>query len=49
LLEPIVSRLHVEGDTATLTPTPEMADDLAAFGAESEDCEEDADAEDSES
>jgi hypothetical protein len=47
LLMDIITKLHIEGDTASFTLTPEMADDLAAFGSESEDCEEDADAEDS--
>jgi hypothetical protein len=34
LLRSIIDRLHVEGDTATFTLTPEIADELAAFGAE---------------
>jgi hypothetical protein len=41
LLRSIIDRLHVEGDTATFTLTPELADELAAFGSESEDLEQD--------
>jgi hypothetical protein len=48
LLQEIIARLHVEGDQATFTIAPEMADELAAFGSESEDLEDDDPAEESE-
>jgi hypothetical protein len=48
LLQNIIDCLHVEGGQATFTITPEMADELAAFGSESEDLEDDDPAEESE-
>jgi hypothetical protein len=39
LLQAILDGLDIEGDQATFTITPEMADELAAFGAEAEDLE----------
>jgi hypothetical protein len=39
LLRSIIDQLHIEGDTASFTLTPELADELAAFGSESEDDE----------
>lgn len=41
LLSAIVDRLDIEGSTATFELTPELADELAAFGADREDMEDD--------
>lgn len=45
LLQTIVDRPPVEGSLATFEITPDLADELAAFGSESEDVEEDDPAE----
>lgn len=41
LLQTIIDRLDVEGSKASFELTPEIADELAAFGAEAEDLEDD--------